>query len=256
MYIKSGSREELREKFIAQSENYMYRKLAENTIIEGVWDDHDFAYNDAGKTIFSSREKHFRRAEYLNFLNVDSNDEERYYMRDGLYSSHLFRSSNGNVRVIFLDTRSQRDDHIIPSIAIHHWIPLSALIAAVGRWTCASLGIGRKYDGDILGENQWKWFENELAESRNDSSVIVVSSIQMFTSNPIVESWGHFPKAQERFVNLIRAYSPSGFLVLSGDVHYAEMVSGPCDILEVTSSGITHTCTTPWFGFFCPWYVL
>ena len=257
MYTKSGSKEELREKLIIQSENPTYRKMAKKTIVEGVWDDHDYAKNDAGKSIFSAKERQFRQSEYLKFLNVKSSNEERYYMRDGLYSSHLFRSSNGNVRVIFLDTRSQRDDHMIPSIAIHHWIPLSALIAAIGRWICASFGIGIEYDGDVLGENQWKWFENELKESEgNDSSVIVVSSIQMFTSNPIVESWSHFPKSRDRFVNLIRTYTPSGLLILSGDVHHAEMISDPCknNILEVTSSGLTHTCTTPWFGFFCPWY--
>ena len=101
---------------------------------------------------------------------------------------------------------------MIPSIAIHHWIPLSALIAAIGRWICASFGIGIEYDGDVLGEKQWKWFENELKESEgNDSSVIVVSSIQMFTSNPIVESWSHFPKSRDRFVNLIRTYTPPDF---------------------------------------------
>ena len=268
------------EKLRLQSKNPSYRRVAgetsthsfyniistrttttttDNTIVEGVWDDHDYAFNDAGKSIFSSREEmQSRKMEYLKFLRVDLRENhERYHTRDGLYSSHLFRSttsSKHNALVIFLDTRSQRDDHVVPSVATNHWIPLSALIAAMGRWICASFGIGKEYDGDILGENQWKWFENELAEyARNASSVIVVSSIQMFTSNPIVESWSHFPKSQQRFLNLIRDYKPRGLVVLSGDVHYAEIIAGPSDILEVTSSGMTHTCTGQWFGFFCPW---
>ena len=82
MYTKSGSKEELREKLIIQSENPTYRKMAKKTIVEGVWDDHDYAKNDAGKSIFSAKERQFRQSEYLKFLNVKSSNEERYYMRD------------------------------------------------------------------------------------------------------------------------------------------------------------------------------
>ena len=40
-------------------------------------------------------------------------------------------------------------------------------------------------------------------------------------------------------------------LVISGDVHHAEIaeVQG---IKEVTSSGLTHSCDGPWYGFVCP----
>ena len=39
---------------------------------------------------------------------------------------------------------------------------------------------------------------------------------------------------------------------MSGDVHHAEIaeVQG---IKEVTSSGLTHSCDGPWYGFVCPY---
>lgn len=78
---------------------------------------------------------------------------------------------------------------------------------------------------------------------------IVVSSVQLLTTNPVVESWGHFPAAKRRLLRLFDKYKPHGLVVLSGDVHYAE-VAGMVAPLEVTSSGITHTCATPFRGLF------
>ena len=70
----------------------------------------------------------------------------------------------------------------------------------------------------------------------------------MLTTVPLVESWGHFPAAQRRLFALLRRHRPRGLLLLSGDVHYAEILQtragarGAGVPLEVTSSGMTHTC--------------
>jgi hypothetical protein len=49
----------------------------------------------------------------------------------------------------------------------------------------------------ILGETQWTWSQQQSLES--DAQVhVAVSSIQAFTTNPTVESWGRFPKELER----------------------------------------------------------
>lgn len=123
---------------------------------------------------------------------------------------------------------------------------------------------------------------------------------------------GHFPASKARLLKLLDDVSPKGLLVLSGDVHFAEIagrgggdgsdsagpsggggdgnggVGGGNDVseddghdqpkgsktssssedgsdggepgggidgsfgpIEVTSSGMTHSCSTPWFGFVC-----
>ena len=124
---------------------------------------------------------------------------------------------------------------------------------------------------------------------------------------------GHFPASKARLLKLLDDVSPKGLLVLSGDVHFAEIAgrgggdgsdsAGPSggggdgngggvgsgnDVredeghdqskggktsssiedasdggersggvgesfgpIEVTSSGMTHSCSSPWFGFVC-----
>lgn len=58
----------------------------------------------------------------------------------------------------------------------------------------------------------------------------------MMTSNPLVESWGHFPKSRARVLDLLDRTQPAGLVILSGDVHHAELASGwrqqPQDALE------------------------
>jgi hypothetical protein len=93
----------------------------------------------------------------------------------------------------------------------------------------------------------------------------------VFTSNPFFESWGHFPHSLRRLQALLRAHQPAGTVLISGDVHFAEVMGTPSDrgvdacahggaehavvrashsdLVEVTSSGITHTSHSEWFGF-------
>ena len=201
---------------------------------------------------------------FLNFLSVPKNSSR--YARDGLYASHLLtmcdhRSDttrgSGKVRIVVLDTRSGRDQFVLPSIGGNTWIPFAAVIAAMFRWICAAFGIGSDYSGHMLGETQMQWLEAQLKESlrREESAVVLVSSVQILTSNPIVESWGHFPQDQRMLLDLLHEYKNAGgaVVLMSGDVHYAEIahVDG---LLEITSSGLTHTCLTlPLVRFFCPW---
>jgi len=51
-----------------------------------------------------------------------------------------------------------------------------------------------------------------------------VSSVQVLTSSPVVESWGHFPASRRRLLALLRATHPPAALILSGDVHFAELL--------------------------------
>ena len=63
-----------------------------------------------------------------------------------------------------------------------------------------------RYRADVLGETQWAWLEAVLTGTAPESGgherpdlTVVVSSVQVMTSNPLVESWGHFPKARSRY---------------------------------------------------------
>jgi hypothetical protein len=129
-------------------------------------------------------------------------------------------------------------------------------LLVVEAWLCA--GGTQRYEGDVLGQEQWEWLEAQLAQSEA-SLHLIVSSIQVLSINPIVEGWGHYPKAQARLLALMRKYQPRGLVLLSGDVHFAELLTTTptateggegeedklekaSEPLEVTSSGMTHTC--------------
>ena len=58
-------------------------------------------------------------------------------------------------------------------------------------------------DGDVLGEEQWAWLRRELTNS-TAAAHLIVSSIQVLTTSPVVESWGHYPRSRRRLLELLR----------------------------------------------------
>ena len=321
VYAKNQTLAGLRAAYESLTRNVYYQRFTRQVFIDGIWDDHDLGVNDAG--ILPDREA--RASLYHTFLNSGrllkrkpASVATAIVDKGGLYHSKVLKKDAGRAKIIFLDTRYSREQHFIPSLGQIR-LPFTALAAAAIRSAYSLLSLGRTYEGDVLGEAQWRWLEEELSSSHrgrvaahdasspaaaaaaqaaaaaaahpSDSFLqrqaresnerlhrhdfdfhILVSSIQLFTSNPAVESWGHFPAAKRRLVSLLERYDPSGLLVLSGDVHHGETVSVPVFLdegveaaaeaaertggaagaaareraphrvwLEVTSSGLTHT---------------
>ena len=247
--------------------------------IYGTWDDHDYGGNDMGKHMPDQRA---RQQVYWDFLGyqpartIRSSGTSAAHQEGVYHSIEIFpRSSRSNndqenetpigdhshhknkINLILLDTRSFREDHCFPSVAHRH--PLGNVIGCLTRWLTAGLdlwkvaslwGKGGCETATMLGEEQWAWLEHELLTSTADLTIIV-SSVQIWTTNPAMESWGHFPKEQERLWTLLqRHYSREDsrrkgpVMFWSGDVHHGE-VSGHPGFVEVTSSGMTHHCGQP-----------
>ena len=122
------------------------------------------------------------------------------------------------------------------------------------------LRFGRQYKGQILSDDQWTWLATTLQSS--DAQVhIIISSIQVLTTNPVIESWGHFPHEKSRLFDLLKQTNPANLLLLSGDVHMAEILYANYTYddgsmgqwIEVTSSGLTHSCSDGLLtSIFCP----
>lgn len=188
------------------------------------WDDHDYGGNDRGREL---KEKEARRDAYLEFLGVPK-DSARWE-RSGVYGSVEFGEDLHKVKAIFLDTRWHREKHCIPSVGSSR-VPFGALIACATRWITAGLDLPRMLSSwgncsrqsEVLGEDQWAWLERQLKKS--EASVhVVASSIQVLTTNPVVESWGHFPEERNRLLRVLN--NVPGLIILSGDVHHAEISS-------------------------------
>jgi PhoD-like phosphatase len=225
----------------------MVEKVGGWNRVAATFDDHDFGINDGDKSyahipesqrlfwdfteepadsqkrkqsgVYSSKEYSIDLSDHVKYSNFLTNDSEQLTF---------------TYKIVMLDTRSNRD--VVPRF-----------------WQRSS--DSRTTDGDFLGEEQWSWLAKEL---RSDVDLVILgSSIQLLQTDKFVEEyWGMFPRARERMISLVLGASTPNVIVLSGDVHYAEVSKMKCTwketpfkqsvtkssiLWELTSSGLTHT---------------
>jgi alkaline phosphatase D len=154
-----------------------YKKLRTRTQIVGIYDDHDFGANDAGKGL--PNKKGSKKC-LLDFLDVPIRAPVR--QQEGAYQSYLFGNGDQKIKVIVLDTRYFRDTLIPDPDPARRYFP--------------------NLEGDVLGEAQWQWLENELTNSRARLNILC-SSIQILANEHGHEKWGNFPNARKRMLQLI-----------------------------------------------------
>jgi len=220
VYADTHDMNVLRTQYQKQKNNPEYQKLLKRCPVIGTWDDHDYGINDSGKNYTKKKES---KEELLRFLGVSNDAEVRKH--EGVYSSFTSGSGSKKVKVILLDMRYFRDTLYRSTVK------------------------GKRYElnetGDILGEEQWKWLENELKES--DAALhIIGSSIQFISNDHGYEKWGNFPASRARLIQLLAKVKPKNTFIISGDRHIAEIskmtIPGlPYELYDFTSSGLTHT---------------
>ncbi len=196
-----------------------YQQLKEKAAVIATWDDHDYGRNDAGKE-YTMREE--SKQLFWDFVGEPANSMRR--QQPGVYSSETYGPTDRQVKVIMLDTRYNRDE-----------------LQRVNNVYQPNL------TGDVLGEEQWQWLENELRNSEAQVHIIG-SGIQFIPEEHRFEKWANFPAARQRLFDLIVASKAKGVILLSGDRHIAEIskieLQGlPYPLYEVTSSGMTHAYT-------------
>ena len=210
----------LKEKYDLQKSNEDYQQLREQAAIVGIWDDHDYGVNDGDKNYPFKKES---KALMLDFLDVPNDNPVRTH--EGAYNAYTFGEGQQKVKVILLDGRTFRDTLQQRQNDYQRYYPNT--------------------EGDMLGETQWTWLENELKNS--DASVHLIGcGIQMIAEEHGFEKWANFPKARKRLLALLQKTTPKRPVLLSGDRHIGEIskleVEGlALPLYEVTSSGLTHS---------------
>jgi alkaline phosphatase D len=217
IYGDTPNMDTLRAKYELQDQVPDYQALKAKTPIIGVWDDHDYGINDGGKNFAQKKQS---RDLMFDFLGVPVNAPER--KREGAYSSHLIGTGDNLVKVILLDARYFRDtlERIDKVYQLNQ-------------------------NGEVLGEAQWKWLEEELKNSPAKINLIS-SGVQILPTEHAYEKWANFPKERERLLDLIAKSGAKTPVLLSGDRHIAEVMKltdsrFPNGLFEITSSGLTHT---------------
>jgi len=177
--------------------------------------DLDFGKNNGGMEYFNKKES---KRVYLEFL--DEPKDSIRWQREGIYGSYVYGPKGMSVKVILLDARYFKESEQ-----------------------------DTEETRDILGEVQWKWLREELTNS--DAKIhLIGSGIQVLPyDKPFQEKWNNFPASRKRLFETIRDTGASGVILLSGDVHYAEIFRSNCTgvgypLYEITSSGLTHSMST------------
>ncbi|KAF0694929.1 Aste57867_14208 [Aphanomyces stellatus] len=207
--FRNASPEILRAKYETQLNHPDYKVFRERFPTIGIWDDHDYGINDGCKTYPYRKES---QQLFLDFLDEPANSPRR--QQEGIYTSYEYGTGDQRVKFILLDNRYHKDPY------------------------------GTK-DGDFLGSAQWTWLEEELRSSTSTFNVIAVG-IQVLPGDRwynIGENWGRFPGARTRLLDLVQTSHASGVILLSGDIHFAEINQVQCGdykLTEISSSGMTH----------------
>lgn len=215
--------EVIRQKYAQMAKVPGFARLKALCPMLGTWDDHDYGQNDAGA---EWEHKDEAQQAFLDFFGVPADDPRR--QRKGVYHAAVYGPPGKRVQVILLDTR-------------YHRSPLKKGPFDPKTRTTPYLP-NTDPDATILGEEQWKWLEEQL---RKPAEVrLLASSIQVVADEHPFEKWANFPKERERLYALIRSTGANGVLILSGDRHLGEIsldtqaVGYP--LYDVTSSGLNQ----------------
>ena len=185
-----------------------YRSLIQQCDIIGVWDDHDYGANNAGKEYAKKDSSKILLYDFLEVPKIHPS-----HNRPGVYQAYDYTFNDQDIKVILLDVRSFQDKPTEPNAS-------------------------------LLGAAQWSWLEDILANSTSDIHLIA-GGIQFLHTEHIYEKWFNFPAEYNRLLDLLTNDDLKNIVLISGDRHIGEIasqeLSNGTTIYEVTSSGLTHS---------------
>jgi alkaline phosphatase D len=181
-----------------------YQTFKAQTPIIGTWDDHDYAYDNAGGSYANKQES---QKLHLDFMEVPESSPRR--QQEGIYTSYAFGEGDKKMKMIILDNRYFKN---------------------------------LEPDYPMLGKNQWEWLEVELTNSEARIHFIITGLSVLSPLLPYTEEWGHTLEL-DRMLELLKKTKPQGVVFLTGDKHFSSIFRR-WGHLEFMSSGMTHTAPT------------
>jgi alkaline phosphatase D len=222
--VRSATPDSLRREWQVLADNPDWQHLRAHVPVMATWDNHDYGHHSAGAEFEFRRES---ESIFLDFFGEPQDSPRR--TRPGVYDARVFGPAGRRLQVILLDTRSFKSPPVL---------------AERTSGTEGSLG---KYSPDknaaatLLGDAQWRWLEQKLQESAEVR--LIASSGQIVANQKGMDEWGNYPRERQRLIELIGDGSYEGTILLSGNVHFAEISQtgeGGYPLLDFTSSGLTH----------------
>jgi alkaline phosphatase D len=191
------------------------------------WDNHDYGTHDGGADFALKAES---QRIFLDFFGEPEGSERR--RTPGIYDAKVFGAKGRRVQIILLDTRTFRGPFRLDSRSKEE----RAKIGKVGKYVPhADASV------PLLGEAQWAWLEEQLQEPAELR--LIGSSTQIVADEKGMDEWGDYPHERRRLFDLIAKTPAEGVVLLSGNVHFAEISlerDAVYPLLDFTSSGLTH----------------
>ena len=225
VYADTEDMEKMKLTYDKMARDEGFAALRKSCTFLGVWDDHDYGKNDGGAEYPKKDES---QQILLDFLGVAKDSPRR--KQKGAYSSEIFGPVGKRVQVIFLDGRYFRSPlkrgRFDPVMRYAPYLPVT------------------DPEATMLGEEQWKWFAEQLkipAEIR-----LIGSGIQILCDEHPFEKWANFPLEREKFLKLLKETNVEGVILLSGDRHLAELSMlepgkvTAYPLYDITSSGLNQ----------------
>jgi alkaline phosphatase D len=195
------------------------------------WDNHDYGSHNGGAE-FPLKE--MTKTAFLDFFEELSESPRR--RRDGIYTEQTFGEPGKRVQVILLDTRTFKG----PSLRdprTKEEKEAAGLTGSMGNYVPTT-----DPKVTLLGPEQWQWLETRLLEPADLR--FIVSGTQIVADRKGMDEWGNYPLERQRLFDLIQSTGASGVILLTGNVHFAELSrydGGPYPFYDFTSSGLTHS---------------
>lgn len=258
--LQATSVEAAAKRFQQQKQRPEYQALLHSRAqVIGVWDDHDYGCNDGDERNPIKEEV---KTLFLDFLD-ESADSQRRNPGRGLYSSYSWAVANTDGSAE--STKGTAGFQVVEG----NDVKLILLDNRFGH---------NRARADFLGEEQWKWLEQELSRGHPHLTVIGAGiQILSWDKRMITESFSNYPQTRARLLQLVTDASREGMnsgkggavLFMSGDVHMAELhQTQACSwaaadgwygqsLYDFTTSGFSHavgdfngrfpTWLQPWF---------
>jgi hypothetical protein len=279
---EAATPEQLEALYNQQRQDPSYQSFLQktNVTVFGTIDDHDMGMNNADETYEFKVES---AVKFVEFMGISSSDVMYQRAKQGLgvYGIKVFDFDYDTGRNYLVDDKEAGIDPDIVGYEDNVRIPYKsrrfAIIVLDVRSFKTPWGDGldayrANYKGDFLGERQWKWLYAVLQNSNAEVNIIVnglqVHPFRHPNSN-LAENWSQFPTSRQRLYDTILQSGVKAPILISGDVHMAQLMRKDCwrrnrdesdttvlPLIEFTTSGMTHawgTCFASTEKFHTTW---
>ena len=251
-----------------------------NVTVFGTIDDHDMGMNNADETFEFKVESAIK---FVEFMGISSSDimYQRAKKGLGVYGIKVFDFDYSLRRNYLVDDIEAGIDPDIVGYEKNtrgHYVSrrFSVIVLDVRSfktpWGDGLDAYRANYKGDFLGETQWKWL-NAVLKNSNAEVNIIVNGLQVHPfrhpNSNLAENWSQFPTSRQRLYDTILQSGARAPLLISGDVHMAQLMRKDCwlrtrderdntvaPLIEFTTSGMTHawgTCFASTMKFHTTW---